>query len=167
MTQDDESPPPRSADTTLVNTPRPSTPQDKDVLFTAQDMASKTFDKVEKWVLFAFHEAPKYQQDNHFILNGYRGELNSFKRCFDSIFSLHNETGMVFDWVVFNCSEYLVSSSWRGWIWFACGVCVVYLSTTISYVVTYGYCCFCLLFRWCSDLSWHERERKHFPPTVG
>jgi len=166
MTQDDESPPPCSENTTLVNTPRPSTPKDKDVSSTVEYIASKTIDNVDNWVLYTFHEAPKYQQDNHFILSGYRGELNSFKRCFNSIFSLHNETGIVPDLGYVDYSKYLVSSSWSSRIWCAFWVCVIHLFTTVSYIVTYGYCSFRLLFRWCSDLSWHERERKHSQTTV-
>jgi hypothetical protein len=76
-----------STDTTLVNTPEPKTPHESKG--TVDDVASKIIDKM----LYAFHESPVYQQDNHFILSGYRGELKSFQRCFGSIWYLHNETG--------------------------------------------------------------------------
>ena len=56
-------------------------------------MASETVNKVKKAVLYAFGDAPLYQQDNHYILSGYRGELKSFQRCFESLWYLHNETG--------------------------------------------------------------------------
>jgi hypothetical protein len=89
MTQEEPS---LSAEPTLVNnTPECSTPQE--MATAAKDFASKTIRKVESLVLYAFHEAPSYQQDNHYILSGYRGELNSFKRCISSTFHLHNETG--------------------------------------------------------------------------
>jgi adiponectin receptor len=81
---------PMSNETTLVNTPEIGTPSED--TSAVEDIASETIDKVES-VLRAFHEAPTYQQDNHFILRGYRGELNSFKRCFDSLWYVHNETG--------------------------------------------------------------------------
>lgn len=158
MSNDDETSPPPSSDTTLVNTPRPSTPQNN-VTSTVEDMASKTIDKVEKAVLYAFDEAPTYQQDNHFILSGYRGELKSFKRCFNSIFSLHNETGTISVWDLVDCtSEYLVSSIGGVGIRSAGGIRVVYLFTTISDVVTCRHCCFRVLFWWSGDLSWNECE---------
>ncbi|KAI0266105.1 HlyIII-domain-containing protein [Gloeopeniophorella convolvens] len=40
-----------------------------------------------------FKELPEWMKDNEFILTGYRGELNSWRRCFGSVFGyLHNET---------------------------------------------------------------------------
>lgn len=78
---------PDDSESTLVNTPEPGTPQ------ALEDAASKAIDKIEYIVLYAFHECPLYQRDNHYILRGYRGELNSFKRCFDSLWYVHNETG--------------------------------------------------------------------------
>jgi hypothetical protein len=87
-----------SAETTLVNTPESSSPGNttpEPHSATLEDLASKAYHKIEEVVLYAFHEAPLYQQDNHFILNGYRGQLDSFKRCFDSLWYLHNETGML------------------------------------------------------------------------
>lgn len=78
---------PRSSETTLLSTPGPRTPPE------LEDVASKAIDKIESIVLYAFHESPLYQQDNHYILRGYRGELNSFKRCLDSLLYVHNETG--------------------------------------------------------------------------
>lgn len=91
MTKEDRAWASSSTDTTVVNTPEPRTPQESKG--TVDDVASKVIDKMESIVLYAFHESPAYQQDNHFILSGYRGELNSFQRCFRSIWYLHNETG--------------------------------------------------------------------------
>lgn len=78
---------PHTSEKTLLNTPEPPTPPE------LEDVTSKAIDKIESIVLYAFHESPSYQQDNHFILRGYRGEFNSFKRCFDSLLYVHNETG--------------------------------------------------------------------------
>lgn len=58
-----------------------------------EDVAKRTYHKLESLVLYALHEAPEYQRDNHFILSGYRGQLDSFKTCFHSIWYVHNETG--------------------------------------------------------------------------
>ena len=82
---------PDSSETTLLNTPESRTPQKSSP--SMEDVASNAIDRLESIVLYAFHESPLYQQDNHYILSGYRGELNSFKRCFDSLWYVHNETG--------------------------------------------------------------------------
>ena len=57
------------------------------------NVAKEAFHKLESVVLYALHETPLYQRDNHFILSGYRGELQSFKRCLGSLWYIHNETG--------------------------------------------------------------------------
>ena len=59
------------------------------------EMAAEAMRKVEAVVLYAFQQAPPYQQDNHYILSGYRGELRSFKQCIQSLWYLHNESGSV------------------------------------------------------------------------
>ena len=66
----------------------------KDYGDTIERVALKAAKQVESIILYAFHELPGYQQDNHYILEGYRGELNSFKRCIESLWYLHNESGM-------------------------------------------------------------------------
>ena len=81
---------PDSSETTLVNTREPRPHQESSS--SIKDVASKAIDKIESIVLYAYHESPLYQQDNRFILSGYRGELNSFKRCLGSLWYLHNET---------------------------------------------------------------------------
>jgi adiponectin receptor len=80
-----------SADTTLVNTPE-MTETEEDTP-KVKEMTSKAVKKVKKAVLYTFGDAPPFQQDNRYILGGYRGELNSFKGCFDSLWYWHNETG--------------------------------------------------------------------------
>jgi len=85
-----------STDTTAVNTPESHTPrQQSSSSSKIEDVASQAIHKIESIILYAFDQAPPYQQDNHFIVRGYRGELNSFKRCFHSLWYLHNETGNV------------------------------------------------------------------------
>ena len=37
-------------------------------------------------------EIPSWQQDNEYILSGYRQPTGSFKRCFKSLGYIHNET---------------------------------------------------------------------------
>jgi adiponectin receptor len=84
---------PSSAESTLVNTPETPSPGPETAESTIEDFALKASHKVKSIVLYPFHEAPSYQQDNHFILSGYRPQFNSFKGCFHSLFYLHNETG--------------------------------------------------------------------------
>ncbi|KAG8840614.1 hypothetical protein FRB91_005886 [Serendipita sp. 411] len=43
--------------------------------------------------LLNWNEIPEWQRDNEYIISGYRGELNSLKKCLSSAFTyLHNET---------------------------------------------------------------------------
>ena len=39
-----------------------------------------------------YHELPEYKKDNNFIRWGYVPELKSFKKCYKSLFYLHNES---------------------------------------------------------------------------
>ncbi|KAH9031630.1 HlyIII-domain-containing protein [Lactarius pseudohatsudake] len=48
---------------------------------------------VQKGRTLTFSELPEWMRDNEFILSGYRGELNSWQKCLNSVFGyLHNET---------------------------------------------------------------------------
>jgi len=48
---------------------------------------------VQKCRTLTFAELPEWMKDNEFILTGYRGELNSWRKCLNSVFGyLHNET---------------------------------------------------------------------------
>jgi hypothetical protein len=144
------SPLPCSNDTTLRNTPECSTPLGNES--TVEKVASKAIDKVDS-VLRSFHEAPSYQQDNHFIIGGYRGELNSFKRCFDSLWYLHNETGIRNPVPIANSSEHMVSSPGGSWLRCPCWSDIFQLLATLSNFLEYRYSCLCLLFRRCSNMS--------------
>lgn len=43
-----------------------------------------------------YHELDEWQQDNHFIRYGYVKETNSYKKSFQSLFYIHNETGNIY-----------------------------------------------------------------------
>jgi len=45
-----------------------------------------------KHQLHYYHELDEWQQDNHFIRSGYVRGTSSYKKCFQSLFYLHNET---------------------------------------------------------------------------
>ncbi|ODQ82848.1 hypothetical protein BABINDRAFT_164581 [Babjeviella inositovora NRRL Y-12698] len=45
--------------------------------------------------LYTHNEIPKWQQDNHYILDGYVKQTNSLHRCFESLFYIHNESGNI------------------------------------------------------------------------
>jgi len=94
MTSEDSTDVHDSATTTLVNTPECSS--DAEEVSKMGELASKTAKTVKNAVLYTFGDAPSYQQDNHYILSGYRGELGTFQRCFHSLLYLHNETGSNF-----------------------------------------------------------------------
>ena len=59
------------------------------------DAIHKLEEKVVHALTVLWHELPVWQQDNHYIVGGYRRETGSFKKCFDSLFFLHNESGAV------------------------------------------------------------------------
>ncbi len=50
--------------------------------------------------LRSWDEIPSWQQDNQYILSGYRYATGSFKRCFESLGYLHNETVNVYSHVI-------------------------------------------------------------------
>jgi hypothetical protein len=82
-----------SEDATLVDSSETDTPQDDGE--GVAELTSKVLKKVESAILYAWHEIPSYQQNNHYIISGYRGELLTLKRCFQSLFYLHNESGIL------------------------------------------------------------------------
>lgn len=47
---------------------------------------------IEKKLTYLWHEISPWQQDNHYIISGYRPASNSYVTSFKSIFYLHNET---------------------------------------------------------------------------
>lgn len=47
-----------------------------------------------------WEELPEWQKDNHYIETGYVRETNSFKRCFESLGYLHNETVNIYSHLV-------------------------------------------------------------------
>lgn len=48
----------------------------------------------EPWTdkLLFYHQLEEWRKDNHYILSGYVPQTNSLKRCFNSLFYVHNET---------------------------------------------------------------------------
>lgn len=49
-----------------------------------------------------WHEIPVWMQDNVYITGGYRRQTNSYQKCIESLFYLHNESGIV-NWLCY-CS---------------------------------------------------------------
>lgn len=54
----------------------------------------------ERRRLLDFGHLPSWLQDNNFILSHYRPELQSFKLCLKSVFSIHTETGNIWTHLV-------------------------------------------------------------------
>lgn len=50
--------------------------------------------------LKSWDEIPSWQQDNEYILSGYRQATGSFKRCFESLGYVHNETINIYSHVI-------------------------------------------------------------------
>lgn len=51
-------------------------------------------------ILRSWDEIPSWQQDNEYILSSYRQATGSFKRCFESLTYIHNETINIYSHVV-------------------------------------------------------------------
>ncbi|KAK3049326.1 hypothetical protein LTS18_012790, partial [Coniosporium uncinatum] len=58
----------------------------------AADTAVKVEKKIEEKLTVLWNEVEAWQQDNHYIVSGYRPASNSYSKSASSIFYLHNET---------------------------------------------------------------------------
>jgi adiponectin receptor len=56
------------------------------------ETTKKVEKKIEKKLTYLWDEIDAWQQDNHYIISGYRPASNSYLASFKSIFHLHNET---------------------------------------------------------------------------
>ena len=61
-------------------------------LLTASERAAATRRPPRRPVLLNWSEILPWQQDNHYLLKGYRQPTDSFVGCFQSLFYLHNES---------------------------------------------------------------------------
>ena len=61
-------------------------------LLTAQEAAAATDRPSRRPLLVTWQDIQPWQQDNHFILRGYRPFTGSYVSCFQSLFYLHNES---------------------------------------------------------------------------
>lgn len=62
-----------------------------------------TVTETEKTIVrrvFLWNEIPTWQQDNEHILDGYVRETNSFIKCFESLFYIHNETVNIYSHLI-------------------------------------------------------------------
>ncbi|RII10835.1 hypothetical protein CUC08_Gglean006835 [Alternaria sp. MG1] len=50
--------------------------------------------------LLMWNEIPNWYQDNEYILSGYRAVSGSYRKCFGSIISIHNETVNIFSHLI-------------------------------------------------------------------
>ena len=50
--------------------------------------------------LRSWDEIPSWQQDNEYILSGYRQATGSFRRCFESLAYVHNETVNIYSHII-------------------------------------------------------------------
>uniref|UniRef100_A0A914C4G8 Uncharacterized protein n=1 Tax=Acrobeloides nanus TaxID=290746 RepID=A0A914C4G8_9BILA len=63
------------------------------------------------WVLIAFEHLPHWLQDNEFLLNRHRPQLQSFRECIKSIFSIHTETGNIWSHLL-GCVAFIILATW-------------------------------------------------------
>ncbi|KAF2712517.1 HlyIII-domain-containing protein [Pleomassaria siparia CBS 279.74] len=69
----------------------------------AKDAASKIAKegkKVEKKLVVLWDELPSWQQDNHYILSGYRPQTNSYTKSAKSLGYIHNETVNIYSHLI-------------------------------------------------------------------
>lgn len=57
-----------------------------------QDEVLKVEEKIKHALTVAWDDLPLWQQDNHYIISGYRPASNSFQKSFASLSYLHNES---------------------------------------------------------------------------
>ena len=65
-----------------------------------KEISQTLFTPEQKGSLKAWDEIPSWQQDNEFILSGYRPATGSFKRCFESLGYAHNETVNIYSHII-------------------------------------------------------------------
>jgi len=56
--------------------------------------------KIQNTLTVHWNDLPSWQQDNHYIHTGYRPASYSFRRCFASLFYLHNETVNIYSHLI-------------------------------------------------------------------
>jgi adiponectin receptor len=69
-----------------------SSHQRKSTKESLKDTAQEVEKKIQRALTVAWNDLPSWQQDNHFILTGYRPASNSFHKSFASLGYLHNES---------------------------------------------------------------------------
>jgi len=67
-------------------------------------MPSRAFEKAEElarrvwaagWMVVHHYHLPKWLRDNDFLVKGHRPPMNSYWKCFKSVFRVHTETGNI------------------------------------------------------------------------
>jgi adiponectin receptor len=66
----------------------------------AEKAVAKSVQETKEKLLFLYHELPEWQQDNQFIVGGYVRETLSFKKSWQSLLYLHNETGNIYSHMI-------------------------------------------------------------------
>lgn len=81
----------------------------------ARDLQSAALNaekKLEAKLTYLWSEIPSWQQDNHYIISGYRGASNSYAKSWKSLLYIHNETVNIYTHllgaVIFLVTSYLL-----------------------------------------------------------
>jgi adiponectin receptor len=72
----------------------------KNAASSAISTTSKLEQKLEQKFTYLWEEIEAWQQDNHYIISGYRPASNSYLRSFQSLFYLHNESVNIYTHLV-------------------------------------------------------------------
>ena len=78
----------------------------------ASELVHQVWEKTKSWSVVSFEALPDWMKDNEYLKHGHRPPLNSFRKCFGSIFRLHTETMNIWTHLVGSLSFLLLAVLW-------------------------------------------------------
>lgn len=71
------------------------------ILAKAEELAKRIW--AAGWLVVHHNHLPKWLRDNDFLVKGHRPPMNSFWKCFKSVFRVHTETGNIWTHLLGKC----------------------------------------------------------------
>src|SRR6218665_796627 len=71
------------------------------ILAKAEELAKRIW--AAGWLVVHHNHLPKWLRDNDFLVKGHRPPMNSFWKCFKSVFRVHTETGNIWTHLLGQC----------------------------------------------------------------
>lgn len=75
------------------------------ILAKAEELAKRIW--AAGWLVVHHNHLPKWLRDNDFLVKGHRPPMNSFWKCFKSVFRVHTETGNIWTHLLGKCILYV------------------------------------------------------------